>query len=69
MVAKQNDQAIRQKLLEAGVKNLKAFGYPSVTVDNILIDAVYLVFFRSMLEDNLGKGFDKQINSLIAEIS
>lgn len=59
---------IRTKLIAAGVKNLKEFGYPDVTADNILTDLIYGGFFLSMLRDNLGLGFDKQINELIAEV-
>ena len=42
---------IRSKLIEAGVKNLKQFGYPGVTAENILTDQVYAAFFGAMLED------------------
>lgn len=42
----------RKKLIEAGVKNLKQFGYPRCTAENILTDAVYKAFFRRMLEDD-----------------
>lgn len=59
---------IRSKLIAAGVRNLKEFGYPDVTADNILTDLIYSGFFLSMLRDNLGLGFDRQINELIAEV-
>lgn len=59
---------IRAKLIEAGLRNLRDYGYEYVTADNILTDAVYSRFFLSMLRDNLGQGFDKPINGLIAEI-
>ena len=59
---------MRDKLIAAGVRNLKEFGYPSVTPENILTDIIYSGFFKSMLEDNLGKGADDAINALLAEI-
>lgn len=62
---------IRNKLIVAGVKNLKEFGYPSVNSDNILTDYLFAQFFKSMLEDNLGNGaaIDKEINGLLADIA
>jgi len=64
------NQEIRQKLLLAGVKNLTEFGYQSVNTESILTDEVYQMFFRSMLEDNLGSGnqIDEVINELLSEI-
>lgn len=59
---------VRDKLITAGVRNLKEFGYPSVTQENILTDVVFSKFFKSMLEDNLGKGYDKDIKALLTEI-
>ena len=47
---------LRDKLLAAGVRNLKEFGYPGVTTENILTDSVYSAFFRSMLEEHSGVG-------------
>lgn len=60
----------RNKLLAAGVKNLKAFGYPSVSETNILTDPVYSAFFESMLNDNKGHsgGLDDAIDGLLGEI-
>ena len=58
---------IKNKLKQAGVRNLKEFGYPEVNTDNITTDMIYKAFFLSMLKDNLGKGFDKEINELIKE--
>ena len=60
--------AVKDKLVIAGVRNLKEFGYPSVTAANILTDPVFSAFFKSMLEDNRGMGADTEINELIAEI-
>ncbi len=62
-------KAIRDMLIDAGVQNLREFGYPSCDSKNILTDSIYKAFFLSMLRDNLGKGFDKEINTLIQEIS
>jgi hypothetical protein len=42
----------KDALREAGVRNLKAFGYPHVTADNVTTDKVYLRFFDSMLSDH-----------------
>ena len=58
---------VRAHLISAGVRNLKEFGYPDVTTENILTDMIYASFFRRMLEDNLGHGFDKEIKSLMQE--
>lgn len=59
---------VQQKLIERGVLNLKEFGYVDVDVDNILTDAVYSAFFLSMLNENLGYGFDYEINEIIKTI-
>lgn len=65
------DAELRNKLIEGGVKNLQAFGYPNVNTENILTDDVYKAFFEVMLENNLGNGrrTDEAINSLISEIN
>lgn len=61
---------IRKKLIDAGVANLKEFGYAACNKENILTDTVYKAFFVSMLKDN--KGFrpdiDLVIDSLISEL-
>jgi hypothetical protein len=59
---------LRDKLLANGVRNLKEFGYPAATKENILTDRIYSAFFKSMLEDNMGKGADEAIKALLAEI-
>jgi hypothetical protein len=59
---------MRDKLIAAGVRNLKEYGYPDVNAENILTDLIYRGFFLSMLEDNLGKGVDDAIKPLITEI-
>jgi len=58
---------IRKHLINAGVRNLKEYGYPDVNPSNILTDIVYVTFFRSMLRDNIGNGVDKEINALLEE--
>jgi len=68
---KMTNEQIREHLLKAGVKNLKEFGYPEVTTETILTDEVYKMFFKSMLEDNLGNGkqVDEVINQLLLEVA
>ena len=63
-------EQIREHLLNAGVNNLIEFGYPEVTTETILTDEVYRMFFKSMLEDNLGneKQVDVIINQILSEI-
>jgi hypothetical protein len=66
------DKQIKEHLIKAGVKNLKEFGYPNVTIDNILTDEVYKGFFKNMLNDNKGKStsqVDKVINELLNSIN
>lgn len=58
----------QQKLIEAGVRNLKEFGYPDCNTENILTDAIYSRFFEKMLEENLGHGVDNEIKFLLAKI-
>ena len=64
------NEQIREHLLKAGVKNLKEFGYSEVTPETILTDEVYKIFFKSMLEDNLGNGkqVDEVINQLLSDV-
>ena len=68
---KMTNEQIREHLLKAGVKNLKEFGYTEVTTETILTDEVYKIFFKSMLEDNLGNGkqVDEVINQLLSEVA
>lgn len=46
-----SDEEIRKAILAAGVKNLRRFGYPKCTAENILVDQVYKAFFKAVLED------------------
>ena len=64
--SKKQESVIREKLIAAGVKNLRAYGYPNCNKDNILTDEIYKAFFSSMLKDNKGHGFDKDIDDLMA---
>ena len=41
---------MEKKLIEAGIRNLKEFGYPLVNAENILTDEIYKAFFARMLE-------------------
>lgn len=68
MARKRDSDFIRRKLIEAGVKNLKEFGYPNVDTKNILTDYIYRKFFESMLEDNKGQGVDAEIDALLVEV-
>ena len=63
-------EEIKEKLIVAGIKNLKEFGYHDVNKESILTDQVYKEFFRSMLNDNLGNGsqIDKAIQELLITI-
>lgn len=58
--------SIEAKLIAAGVKNLKEYGYPKCNSENILTDSIYKQFFISMLEDNKGK--TKEIDSAIESL-
>jgi hypothetical protein len=64
-------EEIKKHLIEAGVKNLKEFGYPVVNAENILTDMVYSEFFIKMLNENIGsyEKIDKAINELLKEIA
>lgn len=60
----------RDQLIEAGIHNLKQFGYPSVNKDNILTDMIFKEFFKSMLKDTFEE-FPEQVNckSLLEELN
>lgn len=42
---------IKDKLIDAGVKNMQEFGYQHCTKENILTDMIYSHLFLSMLKD------------------
>jgi hypothetical protein len=62
---------MRDKLIAAGVKNLREFGYPQCTKDNVLTDMIYRRFFLSMLKDQgpQPKAVQDAIDGLIAACS
>lgn len=61
---------IEKHLIRSGVKNLREFGYPDCTAENILTDRVYSQFFASMLDSNEGQNAsaDVAIASLKAKL-
>ena len=61
------NEQIKEKILTAGVSNLKQFGYQEVNKENILTDLVYSGFLKSMLNDNKGKS-TKQVDNVIDEL-
>jgi hypothetical protein len=64
------NEQLREELLKSGVRNIKDFGYNTVTIDTILTDEIYKEFFKSMLNGSLGNGkqLDEVINQLLSEI-
>ncbi len=66
-----NKAQIKEKLIQAGIRNLKEFGYPSVTPENIFTDIIYSGMFKSMLNDNKDKStslVDDCIDELLSQI-
>lgn len=61
------NEKIKSHLITAGVANLIEFGYPYANKENILTDLVYGAFFKSMLENNIGKS-TKQVDAVINEL-
>lgn len=55
------------KLITAGVRNLREWGYPKCDTNNIMTDPIYSQFFASMLEDNLGRS-NKEIDVVIRSL-
>jgi len=60
------DTEIKNHLIKNGVKNLKEFGYPEVSEDNLMTDEVYKLAFKAMLENN--KGFGQRLDAIIDEM-
>ena len=62
---------LRHKLITAGVKNLREYGYPDCDSKNILTDKIYSAFFVSMLKDNKGvrKDIDETIDGILVDIT
>ncbi len=63
-------KGLKEKIITNAIKNLNEFGYEHVTPENIMTDDVYSQFFRSMLNDNLGKNktVDVVLNQLLDEV-
>lgn len=62
---------IQARLVDAGVRNLREFGYPNCTKENILTDEIYKAFFAQMLRENRGKmaAADPAIDDLLKVVS
>lgn len=41
---------MRNRIINAGVRQLRDFGYPSCNAANIMTDTVFKEFFKTMLE-------------------
>lgn len=71
MAKKLDPFVIRQKLLDAGVKNLHDFGYKFATEESLFKDMMCRAMFLSMLKDpvNITKhpAIEKERLALIAE--
>ena len=63
--------SIENKLIAAGVRNLRTYGYPECNESNILTDKIYSALFESMLKDNKGNGdsIDAAIDGLLKRIA
>ena len=44
---------MRDRLIAAGIRNLREFGYPDVNATNILTDMIYSKMFLGMLKETL----------------
>lgn len=72
-------QKIRAKLINGGVRALREFGYPDVRSDNIMTDYIYRRFFETQLEntkadlERLASEYSRQaivvIDAMITEIN
>lgn len=60
---------MEEKLIAAGVKNLREYGYPDCNKDNITTDIIYKYFFIAILKENKGinESVDIAIDNLIAK--
>ena len=59
---------IVDNIVEGVILNLKEFGYKDVNSDNIFTDYVYSRFFKSILNDNVGNGYDEEIKYLLSKL-
>lgn len=55
---------MRQQIIAACVKHLREFGYPDCNADNVLTDAIYSRFAKSMIEATIA---ELHISSPVAE--
>ena len=62
-------EQVISSIIKNGVKNIQEFGYPNVNEDNIFTDFIYGQIFMKMLKENLGLGFDTEINHLIGRVN
>lgn len=62
---------IQSRLIKQGVRNLRQFGYPNCTEQNILTDDIYKAFFANMLRENRGQvaAADPAIDELLEQVS
>jgi len=62
----------RRKLLENGARNLRNFGYPDATAENILDVMIFRELFKAMLKDdenvNLSRAVEHAKEELLTEI-
>lgn len=61
------NEEIRFLIIRKAIQNMKEFGYENVTTENILTDEVYKLYFKSMLDENVGQG-GNQVNIVITEL-
>jgi hypothetical protein len=55
-------------MAEVAIANLKEFGYSDVNSDNIFTDYLYSRFFKSMLKENIGNGYDEEVKYLLSKL-
>lgn len=56
-----NLEKSKEALLERGVEKLKIMGFTNVTIDNILIDEIYIFYFLSFLKNISNPKNDEEI--------
>jgi len=59
---------IADNIVERAVINIKEFGYSEVNSDNIFTDYIYSRFFKNILKDNFGSGYDDEIKYLLSKL-
>lgn len=61
----------REQLLASLSDDIRLFGYPQCTPDNVLTDRIYSMFARKMLEDivaEFGEGTPQVVHDILAEM-